>query len=215
MQATLLNEHVLPKVVGGKCWVLVCDVDEYLYTPKAKTTVASALQGLPEHVRRIWVPWKVFGGNGHKVQPVEGVVSGFTRRAAGISLPYRKTGLGKYESHLGLGKMVARGVTTLGVHESEAVWNGNPNQPVFAWDTKLTPAHLLVYLPTHPLLELNHYMYMSRAYYKDVKCVRGGGLTGHSTGKYTMDYYDATEPGCNAVLDEALSIKKTSQNQPE
>jgi hypothetical protein len=51
-------------------------------------------------------------------------------------------------------------------------------------------------------------MYMSRTYYENVKCARGGGQTGHTTGKYTMAYFDATEPGCNVVLDEALALKK-------
>ena len=205
VQTALLNEHVLPKVLRGKCWVLVCDVDEYLYSPNG--TVATALHGLQDHVRRVWVPWKVFGGNGHKTQPSEGVVAGFTRRASGISLPFRRTGPTTYESHLGLGKMLVRGATRLGVHESEAVWDGYTTQNVYGWDPASTPAHLITYLPSRPLFELNHYMYMSRAYYNDVKCARGGGQTGHSSGKYTMAYYDATEPGCNTMLDEALAVK--------
>jgi len=226
VQARLLNEHVLPKVRHGKCWVLVCDVDEYLYAatyapthaatyaatyapthaatyaPLGGTTVAEVLQRMPPHVQRVWVPWKVFGGNGHQVQPA-GVVEGFTRRAAGVSLPYRRVG-GAYESHLGLGKMVARGVTRLGVHESEVA----DNEEVYGWDAGHTPARLLTALPLRPVLELNHYMYMARDYYEQVKCARGGGQTGHSTGKYTMAYYDATEPGCNAVLDDALAVKR-------
>jgi len=206
VQAQLLNEHVLPKVQGGKCWVLVCDVDEYLYAPRRDQTVAGVLDAMPDTVRRVWVPWKVFGGNGHADrQPEAGVVRGFTRRAKGVSLPYKRVGtaFGQYESHLGLGKMAARGVTRLGVHESETL----PPQLVYGWDEQHTPAHHLHALPARPVLELNHYMYMSRAYYLQVKCARGGGQTGHSTGKYTMEYYDQTEPGCNAVKDEALAVK--------
>ena len=205
VQTLLLNEHVLPKVAGGKCWVLVCDVDEYLYAP-AEPTVAQVLRAMPEHVRRVWVPWKVFGGNGHRAaQPAEGVVRGFTRRAEGVSLPYKCTAPGRYEAHLGLGKMLARGVARLGVHESEA--QGQNSKTVYGWDRARTPAHLLTQLPRFPILELNHYMYMSRAYYEEVKCRRGGGQTGHGTGKYTLAYYDATEPGCNAVQDQGLALK--------
>ena len=215
VQADLLNAHVLPKVAGGKCWVLVCDVDEYLYAPGAGQTVGDVLRRMPEHVWRVWVPWKVFGGNGHKHQP-EGVVQGFTRRAAGVSLPYKRVGPGQYESHLGLGKMAARGVTRLGVHESEVQaptpHDSEEGAVVYGWDRAHTPAHLMTQLPRFPILELNHYMYMSRAYYEEVKCRRGGGQTGHSTGKYTMAYYDATEPGCNAVKDEALKAKGLSHD---
>ena len=210
VQTLLLNEHVLPKVAGGKCWVLVCDVDEYLYAPRTAQVaqvpqVAQVLRAMPEHIRRVWVPWKVFGGNGHRdAQPTEGVVRGFTRRAEGVSLPYKRVNPGRYEAHLGLGKMLARGVTRLGVHESEVQGNA---PTVYGWDRAHTPAHLLTQLPQFPVLELNHYMYMSRAYYEEVKCRRGGGQTGHGTGKYTLAYYDATEPGCNAVQDEALASK--------
>ena len=219
VQTLLLNEHVLPKVAGGKCWVLVCDVDEYLYAPVYPTafwafsnpqpqTVAQVLRAMPEHVRKVWVPWKIFGGNGHRAaQPPEGVVRGFTRRAEGFSLPYKQVSPGRYEAHLGLGKMVARGVARLGVHESEVQGNA---PTVYGWDRAHTPAHLLTQLPATPVLELNHYMYMSRAYYEEVKCRRGGGQTGHGTGKYTLAYYDATEPGCNAVKDEALASKGIS-----
>ena len=202
VQTVLLNTHVLPKVARGKCWVFVCDVDEYLYAPRG--TVGEVLRAMPLYVHRVWIPWKVFGSNGFLEQPTQGVVRGFTHRAAGVSLPYKKVPYG-YQSHLGTGKMVVRGVVWLTVHESATM---DENTMTYAWDAEHTPAHLLRQLPAHPLLELNHYMYMSRAYYQDVKCARGGGQTGHESGKYTMAYFDLTEPACNSVEDLALSDKK-------
>jgi hypothetical protein len=165
--------------------------------------VAEVLRGMPPHVHRVWIPWKIFGSNGYLQQP-DGVVRSFTHRASGISLPYKKVPYG-YESHLGTGKMVVRGVLQLHVHESQTI---DQNPTVYSWDPEHTPAHLLRALPVRPLLELNHYMYMSRAYYQDVKCARGGGQTGHETGKYTMTYFDLTEPACNTLEDTALSDKK-------
>lgn len=202
VQTALLNEHVLPLVRGGKCWVLVCDVDEYLYAP-SPSTVADVLLRMPPHVNRVWTPWKVFGSDGHAAQPPS-VVRGFTRRADGVSLPFRRVP-GGYESHLGVGKTVARHVAKLDVHESTT---SADNATLYAWDKAHTPAHLVFRLPANPLLELNHYMFMSRDYYEKVKCVRGGGQTGPGNPKYSMRYYDEAEPACNAVRDMTLFLKR-------
>ena len=182
-QTALLNKHVLPRVRGGHGWVLVCDVDEYLYA--RGQTVAEVLAQAPAAVHKVWVPWKIFGSNGHAAQP-EGVVKSFTRRQARVSAPFRRTAARGWESHMGVGKMLTRTshLAALGVHEGQV---GPPSS---------------VWVP--PALQLNHYMYMARDYYRDVKCARGGGQTGLETGKYTMAYYDQTEPGCNEVEDEEL-----------
>lgn len=192
-QTALLNKHVLPLVRGGPGWVLVCDVDEYLYAQGGQT-VGEILAGAPANVHKAWAPWKVFGSNGHQAQP-EGVVAGFTRRAARVSEPYRRTRAG-WESHLGVGKMLTRAsaLVALDVHEAEVA----PASPVWV----------------PPALQLNHYMFMARDYYRDVKCARGGGQTGQ-TGKYTMAYYAAAEPGCNEVADLALFLKKKEKKGKE
>jgi hypothetical protein len=187
-QTALLNKHVLPRVRGGPGWVLVCDVDEYLYAQGGQT-VGEVLASAPASVHKVWVPWKLFGSNGRTAQP-EGVVQSFTRRASRVSEPYRRTSTGAWESHLGVGKMLTRTshLVALDVHEAEVA------------------APSPVWVP--PALQLNHYMFMARDYYRDVKCARGGGQTGNASGKYTMAYYAAAEPGCNEVEDLALLLKK-------
>lgn len=182
-QTALLNKHVLPKVRGGPGWILVCDVDEYLYA--RGQSVGDVLAQAPQAAHKVWVPWKIFGSNGHAAQP-EGVVESFTRRQARVSEPFRRLKGGDYESHLGVGKMLTRtsALKALDVHE------GQVSAPSPVW--------------VPPALQLNHYMFMARDYYRDVKCARGGGQTGLQTGKYTMAYYDRTEPGCNEVEDDEL-----------
>ena len=176
-QRVLLNKHVLPRL-NPTVWVFVCDVDEYLYVRSG--TVAGCLEAATQN--KVWVPWKVFGSSGHAAQPPS-VVAGFTRRAPEVSQPFSRRG-----SHLGTGKMLARHVLELGVHE--AVVRGAQGVHVLG------------------ALQLNHYMFMARDYYRDVKCARGGGETGHRTGKYSMAYYAAAEPGCNQVTDTELLLKK-------
>ena len=201
-QAILLNAHVLGGVRAYE-WVLVCDVDEYLYAPVG--TVASVLAAYPPKVEQIWVPWKVFGGAGHVTQP-SGIVASFTRRAADVSLPYKRVRAG-LESHLGTGKMLTRTrrLAALDVHESTLL---GPSR-VYTADGRLAADATAGLLPQ---LQLNHYMFMSREFYREVKCVRGGGNTGVGP-KYTLAYYDAQEPHCNGVEDSELAQKRGAQKR--
>jgi hypothetical protein len=185
-QDLLLNRHFLEAVRRFE-WVFVGDVDEYLYAPKG--TVAGVLASAV-WAHKVWVPWKVFGSNGHAAQP-PGVVAGFTRRHRGVSTPFSAGPRGELRSHLGCGKMLTRTrhLEALGAHETRVAvpFNG---------------------VATTPLLALNHYMLMSRDYYRDVKCVRGGGQLGLASPKYTMAYFEQTDAACCEVVDEELKVKK-------
>ncbi len=184
-QDLLLNRHFLAAVRRFE-WVFVGDVDEYLYAPKE--TVASVLRGTAAH--QIWVPWKVFGSNGHVAQP-PGVVAHFTRRHPGISAPYSVGPRGERRSHLGCGKMLTRTrhLLRLGAHETQV-------------------AAPFAGVATTPKLHLNHYMLMSREYYRDVKCARGGGQLGLASPKYTLAYFDRVDAASCETLDEELKKKK-------
>ena len=192
-QARLLTEHVLPLVHYYE-WVVVCDVDEYFYATEG--TVKDALSELRPEVRRVWVPWKIFGSNGHLTQP-ESLVKGFTRRAARASLPYERVKTG-YVPHLGVGKSINRtkGLTWLSPHEA----GHEPPSILFLSDG--TPAHLAKQ-PHAGKLRLNHYMLQSEAYYRDVKCKRGGGESG-LVPKYTMAFFHEEDLKSNEVEDTEL-----------
>ena len=57
-------------------------------------------------------------------------------------------------------------------------------------------------------LHLNHYMLMSEEYYKNNKCVRGGGETGHTTDKFTMPAFYNMDSSFNEIQDVQLARKK-------
>lgn len=61
-------------------WVIVADVDEYIYNRTPGSTIADYLRGLdPESVSAVSLRWKMFGSSGHVEQPPS-VRMGFTRR---------------------------------------------------------------------------------------------------------------------------------------
>jgi hypothetical protein len=196
-QTRLLTEHVVPRLTPYE-WVLVCDVDEYLYATEGR--VVEVLRGMRMDVQRVWIPWKLFGSSGLKEQP-ESIVQGFTKRAARASLPYEKVKTG-YVPHLGVGKSVNRtkGLQWLSPHEA----GHEPRSILFTGDG--VPAHMCRD-PNAGKLRLNHYMLQSEAYYNDVKCARGGGESG-KVGKYTMAYFHEADEVMNEVEDMELKNSK-------
>ncbi len=60
-------------------WVIVCDLDEFVYSHKG-TTIKNYLQTVPDNIGEIMIPWKMFGSNNHIQQP-RSVRASFTKRA--------------------------------------------------------------------------------------------------------------------------------------
>ena len=103
--------------------------------------------------------------------------------------------------HFGLGKSICKSkyINALAVHKCST------NKPVhdskgiqlngeYNFDFKLDNLHI------------NHYMFMSEQYYKDVKCIRGGGQSGHCR-KYTMEFFYKHCDKNNLVEDYELKNK--------
>jgi hypothetical protein len=64
-------------------WVIVCDLDEFMYARLGFNTIKDYLLSLDDTISQILIPWKIFGSSGYntidKKQPLH-VVSSFTKR---------------------------------------------------------------------------------------------------------------------------------------
>ena len=64
-------------------WVIVCDLDEFIYARKCFKRIKQFLKSLDDNVSQVCIPWKMFGSNGYdsydKPQP-ESVIQTFTKR---------------------------------------------------------------------------------------------------------------------------------------
>lgn len=200
LQDILMNKYFTALIIAEANWVMVVDVDEYLYPADRHACISDVLAGLPSNIFRVWMPWKVFGSNGHIKQPLAGMVPSFTKRGpVHINL----------DKHaLGYGKTIARVTNQLHLltHSSST---GNNSAIHFSNGTLLVLGdHMAKVVVTdesirsHPL-HLNHYMFQSREYYETVKCSRGGGQSGHIK-KYSMEFFDTHEPHANQIVDNAL-----------
>ena len=81
-QIPIYNDEMESRIrPDGHDWLLVCDLDEFVYTPRPGDTIQGFLSGVSPDVGDIWIKWLTFGSAGHKMQPAEGVIAGFRWRA--------------------------------------------------------------------------------------------------------------------------------------
>jgi hypothetical protein len=211
-QTRLINHHFKDIIIKTSRWVLICDLDEYIYSRNQYKQITDVLKQAPEHVKIIFMPWKIFGSNKHVHQP-NGIIESFTKRSQSKNWKYNDCP--NLDHYIGLGKSMIR-VTEqliLDVHTSfpndnkvkylnqkQLVENKQIYNSCFESITEEKTDHDQVNL------HLNHYMFMSRDYYEKIKCTRGGGYSG-MTSKYTIDYFDRYEGDYNKIVDEELKNK--------
>mmetsp|Transcript_16708 Transcript_16708/g.47728 ORF Transcript_16708/g.47728 Transcript_16708/m.47728 type:complete len:349 (+) Transcript_16708:245-1291(+) len=163
-------------------WVLIVDVDEYAYA--RRDTLADAVRAIldPGPADSVLVAWKQFGSAGHRRQPKNGTVCGFTTRRRYGGRPYNPPlrGFG-----LGVGKAFARirALESLGVHRHRM-----RNQPMLpVRDRNQTEASL-----ASAAFALNHYPMQSRDWFQRTKMRRGDARSKRGgRGKRTLHHHRA------------------------
>jgi hypothetical protein len=60
-------------------WVIIIDLDEFMYARRGYTTIKQYLSDISPNVHKIYVPWKLFGSSGHIKQP-KSVIQNFVHR---------------------------------------------------------------------------------------------------------------------------------------
>jgi hypothetical protein len=190
LQQLLVNRHLLKEIKQDTQWVAFIDCDEYIYSPKGEQ-IQTILTQLPHTVKRIFIPWKIFGSNGHIEQPVS-IRSGFTKRK---NFVYHK-------NYYGFGKSIEKTsqIKCLRPHASlmysdyTILPNGLP----------LTDDNMMHYDFTKTdLLACNHYIIMSKFYYETYKAKRTGGST--NIPRKNMDYWEKYDTQADDVTDNTLS----------
>ena len=211
-QSQLLNKHFRALTATTSTWVMVCDIDEYVYARQGHRRITDVLQQLPLHVDLLYLPWKLFGSNGHDRQP-SGVIKSFTKRGPLDQWKYSDKWHGKLTWFLGHGKTIIRTGSNqrLEVHVSlpdttkttslvslldqGKIYNAN-GEPL---NKETIPSSALN-------LHLNHYKYMSRQFYEEIKCNIGGGKSGMCK-SYTLLHFIQENKGLNKYEDTELQYK--------
>lgn len=176
-QTFLFNHHYLNKIKNETEWLIICDIDEYIYARNRYVQIIEVLKKLPPNVEKIWIPWKCFGSNGHVVQP-KGVIPSFIKRSAHVS------------AQMEHGKIICRTQNLTGIVSAGSMVELSQNNVYYLCNGQRLEQCKSNDHVFHALnLHLNHYMLMTEFYNMD---------------KNWVDNMDET---CNAVEDRELANK--------
>ncbi len=176
-------------------WVIVVDLDEFIYSRLGFKTMKDYLKTVPKDIYLIKLPWKIFGSNGHIKQP-KSIIKGFTRRKKNKERCYIDN------------KSIARGdkIIELNIH-TPIVKDINPWNHQTMTSKKNMITHMLQVdekvLETS-YLHLNHYRIQSWQFYKNVKMKRGDAInTKKNRNKQDFKLHDLNEQ-----IDKELKNKR-------
>jgi hypothetical protein len=196
-QSFLYKKIFLDKIKNETKWIIVCDIDEYIYARNGYNKITDVLNKLPQNVEKIWLNWKIFGSNGHINQP-SSTLSSFTKRT------------NTFKKDFGDGKCISRtrNIDNFGCCGHNILISGN-NTTYTANGDNFDHFDFNEENCKKLNLHLNHYMLQSEEYYLKIKCSRGGGESGLSY-KYTLDFFKNNDKNYNDIIDTELCDKKNN-----
>lgn len=202
------NKYFLTKAKKYQ-WVMVVDLDEFVYARKGYRTIPQYLHTLNDTISQVCIPWKIFGSNGHKVQP-QNVVKSFSKR-----INYNKEDgfqgviKDKKNHKYSFDKCIVRTkfLTQFGIHHHKTTndnWitsdnNNNNLHPNRAF-SKINEQIL-----QHSYLHLNHYAIQSYDWFMAVKKTRGAANEAVSEYVRNESYFVAFDNVSNDIDDHELS----------
>jgi hypothetical protein len=178
-QESLYNIYYLDKSKQYE-WVIVCDLDEFIYSRKDFRTIKSYLKSIDNSCSQVFIPWKIFGSNGFdsldKRQP-DNVIHSFTKRM-------------NYNKEEGFQGIIKEGgekyCLTKCIVRTKYLHNFNIHSHVVSNNNFIVPCNVISKI--HPnnkcveineeilensYLHLNHYAIQSLEWFINVKSTRG------------------------------------------
>ena len=193
-QSNLYNKYYLEQTKKYD-WVMVVDLDEFMYSRKLYGTIKDYLTLVPSNVDQIYVPWKFFGSNGHLIQP-DSVIQGFTKRITGNKQVLGKTivrcsKLKQLDIHASLLN------DTSGIRiSSDNIIHADPNNAMVDISEDILK---------NSYLHLNHYAIQSWEWFKKIKMTRGDVTTPNHDNTRNENYFKSYDN--NDKFDNELATK--------
>lgn len=178
-------------------WAIVIDLDEFMYARKNYNTIKQYLSSLDTNINQIYIPWKMYGSNGH-VNQTENIIHYFLKRDI-----YNN-------SRLINGKCITRTKKLIKIDLHQSFTNSNGLIITSDGNIKQHRDNNFIYISEELLnnscLHLNHYAIQSWEFFSKIKMTRGDASSSSINHIRDKNYFDAYDN--NIVLDDELHNKK-------
>jgi hypothetical protein len=179
-------------------WVIVVDLDEFIYSRRGFATIKDYLTSLPSNVHKINIPWKLFGSSGLKEQPTSIIQHFIHRRKYSNETRHILVGKksilrGKHLKHLELHNSITEKSYTI----------TSDNMDIYGEDYFQECTEQLL---KNSFLHLNHYRIQSWEWFKTNKMNRTDAHVKNNDtirNKQYFDFFDYSD-----TIDTELKNKK-------
>jgi len=194
-------------------WVIICDLDEFIYSRNKFKTVKEYLYTLDHNISQVKVQWKIFGSNSLIEQP-ESVIKSFTKR---VNYDYGPTQgvIINNNNKYSMCKTISRTryILKLGIHSHQTSINNNISSDNSSNNKHSNNDFLMINetILNNSHLHLNHYAIQSYTWFMKIKSTRGSAHSIVNDNKRTESYFKAFD--INDKEDLELSLKTYSQSE--
>lgn len=206
-QVICYNDHFLEECKKYD-WVIVCDLDEFIYARKGFKNIKEYLNSVNPSVSQVLIPWKLFGSNGfdtiEKEQPTS-VIEGFTKRTNYDKKDNFQGILISDEDKYSLDKSIVRTnrLIKFSVHCHETTDNNfitSDNNPHSMHGFAKISEKIL----DESFLHLNHYAIQSFKWFSEVKVNRGDVNDDKYENMRDQNYFESYDNSSSDIFDLEL-----------
>jgi len=207
MQVAHYNSYYQHKVKTETEWVIVVDLDEFIYSRLQFKTISAYLKSLDKNVAQVFIPWKLYGSSGLIEQP-KACVDSFTKRTEYKGV--KTNGMISTERMFTKTILRTQYLVSLGIHSSHVVGAiqqiTSDGQPIIEKD----PCYQSISEKTlaKSALHNNHYPIQSYEWFRQIKMTRGSAAMAANDKVRTNSYYNSFDSHSNQIIDNELAEKR-------
>lgn len=210
-QSPAYNTYALGLCKSYK-WTIVCDLDEFIYARRGFSRIGDFLNTVDDSVQQIAIPWKMFGSDGHKMQP-ESVIKSFTKRCNYDKVSGYQAAIVREGVVYSLNKCIVRTATLVAfdIHSHHVHDNSFTITSCMPLKKKrLTVDNCTLTMTNEKILQysclhLNHYAIQSLDFFTRVKITRGDATyKGHDVNR-NISYFNRYDACSSDIVDLELA----------
>lgn len=193
-QTELYNKHFY-EICKLECkWIIICDLDEFIYSRRGYNRISDYLDSLDSSIGQIKIPWKMFGSNKIVKQP-KSVIHSFNKREL-----YKKK---KQINCKCLIKM--ENCIKFNIHEHDTHMNNTIASDFDRCNNLKNFSNISEEILNNSILHCNHYQTQSKEWFLNVKCTRGAA--DQEINVRNLEYFNSVNKNSNKLKDKELKKK--------